>query len=256
MAPIPDGIIGCIMLAMVGGFCIVDGYHRVLGSPVRAVAVIFVSMLIGMVCKWCKRRTLRPLDFQLATHRKNLRRRHPKLRRLDRGPLRGIKVSQLEEFHDCIRSFTQWRTLHFVVSNIITPITKEEDVSYAELAGPVRLDWFISHNCSSPFQDFVQDVVNHAKWADDGHCVWICSFANNQHRKGIEIGDDWKQSPLYLALKDPSTKGTATVMNDEADTLTRIWCVFELFQTIEFKGPGGLLLCTSTGVLKSSAQRY
>ena len=60
VAPIPDGIIGCIMLAMVGGFCIVDGYHRVLGSPVRAVAVVFVGMLIGMVCKWCKRRTLRP----------------------------------------------------------------------------------------------------------------------------------------------------------------------------------------------------
>ena len=40
-------------------------------------------------------------------------------------------------------------------------------------------------------------------------------------------------------------------MNDKADTLTRIWCVFELFQTIELKGPGGLLLCTSTCVLKT-----
>ena len=135
------------------------------------------------------------------------------------------------------------------------PITKEEDVSYAELAGPVRLDWLISHNWCSPFQDLISAVINHAKWADDGHwrdvSVWICSFANNQHRKGIEIGDDWKQSPFYLALKDPSTKGTAMVMNDEADALTRIWCVFELFQTIELKGPGGLLLCTSTGVLKN-----
>ena len=42
----------------------------------------------------------------------------------------------------------------------------------------------------------------------------------------LKLEDDWKQSPLYLALKDPSTKETATVMNDEADTLSRIWCVF------------------------------
>ena len=139
-------------------------------SPVRAVAVVFVGMLIGMVCKWCKRRTLRPLDFQLATHRKNLRRRHPKLRRLDRGPLRGIKVSQLEEFYGCIRSFTQGRTMHFAVSNIITPITKEEGcrlrgvwLAQCALTGSFATYW------SSPFQDFVQAVFNHAKWADDGH---------------------------------------------------------------------------------------
>ena len=127
------------------------------------------------------RDALRPLDLQVATHRKKLRRMHPEHRRLDRGPLRGIKVSQLEEFHDFFRSFIHGRTMHFVVSNIISP---RSWLAQCALTG--SLATIGAHR----FRTLSQLLSTMLSGRMLGTGVWICSFANNQHRKGIEIGDD------------------------------------------------------------------
>ena len=54
-------------------------------------------------------------------------------------------------------------------------------------------------------------------------CVLTCSFQNNQH--SVDLGADLADSPFEHALASPSCKGVVMVLDSEATTLTRVWCL-------------------------------
>ena len=45
---------------------------------------------------------------------------------------------------DTFEPFIRSRTMYYVVANIIKPLTRETQLSYAEMAGPFDTQWFVS----------------------------------------------------------------------------------------------------------------
>ena len=80
---------------------------------------------------------------------------------------------------------------------------------------------------------------------------WICTFRNSQWHVKDELGNgQWQDSSFYLALRSPECKGTTMIIDELVQPLRRIWCLFEVYETICLSRSGcsqGLLLCTSTG---------
>eukprot|EP00438_Fugacium_kawagutii_P004681 Skav205562 [mRNA] locus=scaffold1407:33022:44938:- [translate_table: standard] len=91
-----------------------------------------------------------------------------------------------------------------------------------------------------------------ASWQDSAY--WICTFSNSQWHVKEELGNgNWQESSFYLALRSPHCKGTTMVIDELVLPLRRIWCLFEVYQTILLSRNDafeGLLLCTSSGVLQ------
>eukprot|EP00439_Symbiodinium_sp_Y106_P043689 s2197_g5.t1 len=225
-----------------------------------AVAV-GLSLIVGagLAALW-GHRTFTPLQLKLIRHKLDLQQAVPTPQECPRGPSRAVKGGQLWCFYDTFEPFIRSRTLYYVVANIIKPLTREAQLSYAEVAGPHETGWFCSHFWGTSFAHFVRSICKHAEAACGLHgCAWqditywICSFSNNQWRIQEELGISWESSSFYLALKSPSCCGTAMVVDDYAMPLTRAWCLFEVLQTRlkenEADNFQGLWLCTSSGVL-------
>jgi len=163
--------------------------------------------------------------------------------------------------------------MYYLNKNIVMPLTSSKKISFAELAGPCLVHWFVSHYWGTPFRHFCEAVLNHAQdvggheperadanrrsrkatpsWFSTSY--WICILSNNQYSVAEEIGQDPADSSFCLALKSGHCKGTAMILDTNATPLTRSWCLFEVLQTfaltIEDQKFEGLLLCTSSGVL-------
>ena len=147
--------------------------------------------------------------------------------------------------------------MYYVCSNIVKPLTKPYQLSFAELMGPKKFAWFVSHFWGMPVRHFMDAVRKHAlsdqeEWRESAY--WICTFSNSQWHVKEELGNShWEQSSFYLALTSPDCKGTAMILDEGVQPLQRIWCLFEVYHTICLSQDGrsqGLLLCTSTGVLQ------
>lgn len=87
---------------------------------------------------------------------------------------------------------------------MVYPVTKKKRLSYAELAGPQKVKWFVSHFWGTAFQHFTDAVCRHAQSACTGEWqqepYWICSFSNNQHVSLLQ------RSPVIskiLSIQDP-----------------------------------------------------
>eukprot|EP00439_Symbiodinium_sp_Y106_P039229 s22_g4.t2 len=199
-----------------------------------------------------------------------LLRNNPKPVRCPRGPSRAIRAGQLWQFFDFFGGYTgPGRTMYYVCHNIILPLTCPFKLSYAELAGPTDVRWFVSHYWGTPFSHFVSTVCKHAQESfltqsgcDDSISIWqhlsywVCSFSNNQWAVEEEVGKNWDESSFYLAMRSVGSKGTVMVFDEEALPLTRSWCLFELLQTqqLSHERPGhflGLMLCSPLGVMNN-----
>jgi len=142
------------------------------------------------------------------------------------------------------------------VGNIIKPLAEREKVSYAELVGPRMADWFVSHYWGTAFRHFCDSLARHANAASSapGHdpVYWICFCANNQFNLAHEMGSGVRESSFFLALHG-GVQGTCLVLDDEALPLTRSWCIYEVFHSIQLDSSNptfsGLEFCTATGVL-------
>lgn len=42
----------------------------------------------------------------------------------------------------------------------------------------------------------------------------------------------WQDSSFYLALNSPECRGTAMIIDEQVLPLQRVWCLFEVYQTI------------------------
>lgn len=149
--------------------------------------------------------------------------------------------------------------MYYLCGNIIKPLTKPSQLSYADVVGPNDMQWFVSHFWGTPFVHFVETIRKHAEGSlgarvTDLHLVtyWICTFSNNQWKVLEELGETWEYSSFFLALRSPGYKGTVMVLDDEVRPLTRSWCLFELLQTAllsKKKKTQGLFLATQSGVM-------
>eukprot|EP00435_Cladocopium_sp_Y103_P060877 s75_g22.t1 len=239
---------------------------------VPGIPLVLLSLLLRLMIRgWTVFRGLRrsPLDKALKEHTEYLQ-YCCSTSHCPNGPGRAVEGAQLHKFLETFEKLIgESRNMYYVVSNIIRPLTKPSQLSYAELAGPKRVTWFVSHFWGTSFRHFVKSLTKHAEslWPPEekmdeeefsmASCrisYWICSLSNNQWQIQQELGHgEWSQSSFYLALTAPGCRGTAMVMDDAAMPLTRSWCLFEVWQTKEVqqrqKDFNGLWLCTAGGVL-------
>lgn len=184
---------------------------------------------------------------------------HLALQRCDRGPDRSMTAGKLLEFLQFFDSFIKERSMYYVSSNIVKPLTQPYQLSFAELVGPTKIQWFVSHYWGMPLRHFSDAIRKHASsyerhWQNTAY--WICTLSNSQWHVKDELGNGkWQDSSFYLALRSPDCKGTTMIIDDRVLPLQRIWCLFEVYQTILLSQNGsdgfqGLLLCTSAGVLQ------
>ncbi|CAJ1385461.1 unnamed protein product [Effrenium voratum] len=191
---------------------------------------------------------------------KRLKGKNPNPTRCSRGPTRAITAGQLKEFDHFFHGYHgSNRTMYYVCHNIILQLTHPFKLSYAELAGPTTVSWFVSHYWGTSFRHFVDTVSKHSEEVPPAgrrpsqQSYWICSFSNNQWAVEEEVGKNWDESSFYLAMRSHACKGTVMVFDEDALPLNRSWCLFELLQTHHFKQTRdsfeGLLLCSANGVM-------
>ena len=98
-------------------------------------------------------------------------------------------------------------------------------VSFSELLHKGQsVTEFISHNWCGSSVDLIRTLQTASvRWA------WICTFALNQHAVPC-LSSGIESSPFYLAMKNMRSNGRVImVLDEDATTLTRIWCVFEVW---------------------------
>jgi hypothetical protein len=160
--------------------------------------------------------------------------------------------------------------MYFLEPYLVRPLTRALELSFAELVGPKRLDFFVSHFWGLAFVETLDALRKQAFEASSTiHkpsseiAYWICTFSNNQWKLWEEIppGADPSSSSFYKALTSGFCHATCMVVNEKVEPLKRSWCLFELFLTFVLKDREtwnqnevrfeGLLLLTSSGVLNS-----
>jgi len=218
------------------------------------------SIFLGAAAYWYRQTRILKTSHQkrLKRYREILRRKNPSPKPCRKGPGRAVTAGQLWHLYEYFHHIIGDRDMYYVNENILKPLTKASQLSYAELAGPTELTWYVSHYWGTSFRHFVESIRKHAEtvggpkvWRKGSY--WICSLGNNQWHVKEELGGNWDESAFFLALQSPSCLGTAMVIDEEALPLTRSWCLFEVLQTFllerDVERFQGLVLCTNCGIL-------
>ncbi|CAK9101525.1 unnamed protein product [Durusdinium trenchii] len=251
-----------VILALYLYWAILNGIGEAKHLPWSLSIALLGALGVLVVHYWVWRNHVlsTPLRRRQGSFKQRLLKANPNPQPTERGPDRAITAEQIGELFEYFRDFIRRRDMHYVTNNLVLPFTKPYHLSYAEVAGPSRASWFVSHCWSNAFEDFFHSLQNMAqgKACFDWRKVtfWICSFSNNQFKVQEELGDgDPLKSSFYLALQSPECHGTAMVLDNDCVPLQRSWCLFELLQTRYVapklkSGYEGLLLCTPNGVLQ------
>eukprot|EP00435_Cladocopium_sp_Y103_P068799 s64_g32.t1 len=162
----------------------------------------------------------------------------------------GLAVCRLQELTVHFEKILLTRNMHFVVSNIVRPLTHKTQSSFVSLWGGKAVDYFVSHCWQTSFQHFVKSIRHHAvfcngtEWPNTRY--WICSFANNQWQIEAELGESILESPFARALRG-GVKGVVMVLDHDVLPLTRVWCLFELLLSGELSLD--LTFATDVGII-------
>mmetsp|Transcript_54871 Transcript_54871/g.117753 ORF Transcript_54871/g.117753 Transcript_54871/m.117753 type:complete len:632 (-) Transcript_54871:42-1937(-) len=156
------------------------------------------------------------------------------------------RVVESVEIHDQYKQGARvtWDiiNLYVICQHFVMPLTEKFKCSFVEL---VALEeqvpaFFVSHWWGTPFQHTVKLLAFHAKERGfpDSTFYWICTFANNQHNLA-ELSGGLEDTPFVKAIMHPNCVGTVALMDADATTLKRIWCVLELYEsTVETRKHG------------------
>eukprot|EP00438_Fugacium_kawagutii_P008959 Skav215555 [mRNA] locus=scaffold3091:212800:237229:- [translate_table: standard] len=109
----------------------------------------------------------------------------------ERGPDRSMTAGQLQDFVQFFDAFIKERSMYYVCSNIVKPLTKPFQLSFVELIGPSTMEWFVSHYWGMAVRHFNDAIRKHAmsyatEWR--GLAYWICTFSNSQWHVSDELG--------------------------------------------------------------------
>ena len=117
---------------------------------------------------------------------------------------------------------------------------------------PGQPQYFVSHTWSRKLSDLLQLLKDHfhvgsSPGSDDAASVvlWLDIVAINQHPyedKGCLLNDD----VANLAKVVAATERTLFCLDAQCVVLTRIWCLYEVWQTFLAKGAAGLLVLMPT----------
>lgn len=237
------------------------------GAALPAAAAA-VAALLGAACALLARRryarALAPMQQRRRQFREHLLRDRPHPAKCEPGPGRAVFAHQLTELLQQFRDFVRDRDCYYVNANITTLLTSHHKLSYAELAGPTRLQYFISHHWGGAFARLVEAVQHHAKFAGgaDWGCVayWACLLSVNQWDVASELGSGGPQASFFQALRSERCLGTCLVLDARALPLSRAWCLLEILETYRARiaNPDfqGLFFCTEQGVLGAARGCY
>lgn len=237
-------------------------------GPEVAAGTVLITILAAVsyarVIRHREYWSLSPMEQRHEDFMQKLVFTNPKPIPCERGAGRAVLVKTLVNLLNHYRDFIRERNAYYLDPNIIRPLTKAKQLSFAEIAGPVRLDFFVSHFWGFAFSRFVSAIQSHAEgqaqrmgqdWKNFAY--WICFLSNNQYCIEAELGHgDWRQSSFYRGLQSETCRGTCMVLDAEALPLTRSWCLFEVLTTYNLLHDdsksatfGGLQFCTAAGVL-------
>ena len=227
------------------------------GAVLAGCALGFV---IARILKYWRQRWS-PIHESLARFRRKLKDRNPNPVACNRGPDRALTAYQIFDLMHDFRPYIRDRNLYYIDSNIVHPLTSNVKLSLAELLGPSRVQYFVSHYWGTMFTYTCDALRRHAENVTSGQkdvswqsvSYWICAFSNNQYQIATELGASHQESSFYLALHSPCVQGTCMILDEKALPLTRSWCLFELLQTVNLenrrKDFQGLQFCTNTGIV-------
>merc|ERR1719461_1200186 len=109
--------------------------------------------------------------------------------------------------------------MYYLCPNLVMPLTEPDQLSYAEVAGPKDVQWFVSHYWGHTFRLFVESISKHAELTQGASgwrniAYWVCTLSNNQWRVKEELGIDCEDSSFHHALRSSTCLGTAMVMDE------------------------------------------
>ncbi|CAK9017602.1 unnamed protein product [Durusdinium trenchii] len=232
-----------------------NGFEHTFVSAVLylALPMVVVAVVLHWPVSWLIQRLYRrtPFSEALDDYQKQIHcKPHP-------GPdathprNQGLLVLTLRGLWKHFESFILDRNMHFVVANIVRPLTQSKGVSFVTLWGGREVDYFVSHSWGTSFAHFVHSIRCHALskegptfWMDAAY--WICSFANNQWNIAAELADDPMDSAFARALRG-GIKGVAMVLDRDVQPLTRVWCLFEFL--LSSREQLELVFTTNVGVV-------
>ena len=121
--------------------------EEVLPAFILGLAFCLMTSLSAYFCFW-RASFLTPLARKRQHWRqKLLAGRDSNPSPVDSGPGRALAARKLCEFYTYFHETIRKRDMHYVAANLLNPLTEPEQLSYAELAGPVMVQWFVSHCC-------------------------------------------------------------------------------------------------------------
>lgn len=154
--------------------------------------------------------------------------------------------------------------LYDVATHVILPATHGHVLrgskirpSFVELvaAGAQRPDYFCSHYWGEPIADFVDCIAQSTRdlaygggkfiTRHDGSPpmqkpadgldarVWVCAYANRQWDLDGDLTDDPRQTSFARAMRLAS--GTIAVVDAAGQYFSRVWCCFEIFNSLQMK---------------------
>ncbi|GAX76256.1 hypothetical protein CEUSTIGMA_g3700.t1 [Chlamydomonas eustigma] len=129
-----------------------------------------------------------------------------------------------------------------IVMKIIKPATEPRKCRFADLTEVVlpsdvrEPDFFVSHCWAARFHNLVALVCSHLEGADPKQMfVWLDIFAVNQHG-----GPDQVRDLANLKEAVVRSEGTLLILDHVVSPLERVWCLYEIWHTINAKGVNGL----------------
>lgn len=159
---------------------------------------------------------------------------------------RGVAVSFLLRLADEPGGIDPSWTIHQVVDRFVKPATKNKNCSLHELI-PIEYvgkpSIFVSHTWSRTYSGLMEMLSN---GLHDMDCfVWLdicCLNQNAYNEKNRPEGSGLHQEDkdnLEQAIR--GTEKTLFCLDDELTSISRIWCMFEVWQAFNF-GRGGTKL--------------
>ncbi|KAK3236481.1 hypothetical protein CYMTET_53368 [Cymbomonas tetramitiformis] len=154
-------------------------------------------------------------------------------------PLEGVSLSSLKQFLREHEGQLTGRTTDEVCRGILLPATAATLSSYTELlksrGEPVaKATVFVSHAWRYPFCDLLDVVLSLEKTElkPEEVWVWLDVFCVNQHVVA-ERTFSWWSTTFREAVRDIGRTLVVLAPFDNPTPLTRAWCLFEIFSTVD-----------------------
>jgi len=180
----------------------------------------------------------------------------------------GVTAGVLWDLLEHYGAFILDRNMHYVVSNIVLPLTEPSKSSFAAIWGRQTVTHFVSHSWCTPFFEFVETLRRHAesiagaRWRSQTY--WVCSFSNNQWDIASALGDSIASSAFARVLRGGVVRDMVMVLDAKVRPLQRVWCLYELWIATQQKfhvtfatsmGIIGDATCASVDIVFAIAER-